>query len=255
MVIFARIPLRRNNFRTKYSHKMPFLSYIADDQFLPIIQTMVAKISAKQEALTESLSSNTLDPFNALFQSAVLGLSVENWKKLERARQLQKTFEHQMGYLHQSVLGALPNWKNLQTGNVTDLVNENSKICAEVKNKFNTVKASDEAGIYDKLLGLIGTSGVYRGYTAYYVSVVPKRPKPNNEPFTPSDNASGVRKPSNSKIRRIDGYSFYALATGKPHALRELFEAIEPTVALVAKTKQTKEDFQSLFLAAYGTRD
>jgi Eco47II restriction endonuclease len=231
---------------------MAFLSYLSDEQFLPIIQTMIDKIKKKQDALDESLSSNTLDPFNALFQSAVLGLRLEYWTQLERARQLQKTFEHQMGFLHQSVLGALPNWTNLETGNVTDLVNENAKICAEVKNKFNTVKASDEAGIYDKLLGLIGTSGVYRGFTAYYVSVVPKRPKPSDDTFTPSDNASGVRKPANVKIRRIDGYSFYALATGKPHALRELFEAIEPAVAQVAKTKRTKQDFESLFVAAYG---
>lgn len=214
----------------------------------------MGKIEKKTAELDISLSSNTLDPFNAQFQSAVLSLRPGDWIQLERARQLQKTFEHQMGHLHQYVLGALPDWTNLETGNVTDLVNEREKICAEVKNKFNTVKASDEAGIYDKMLGLVGTSGVYRGYTAYYVSVVPKRPKPNNEPFTPSDNASGVRKPANAKLRRIDGYSFYALATGKPHALRELFEAIPAAVAHVANSKVVKSDFEALFIAAYGER-
>ena len=234
---------------------MPLLPFLTDDQFLPIVKSMVDAVEKKKIGLGNSLASNVLDPFNAAFQSAAHGLTRVNWESAERARQLQKTFEHQMGSLHQSVLGALPDWENLTTGNVTDLLNKKQKLCAEVKNKHNTVKASDEASVYQKLLGLVGTSGAYRGYTAYYVTIVPKRKSAMNEPFAPSDNAAGVRKPSNDRIRKIDGYSFYALATGRAHALRELFVALPVAVAEFTKTPANAESLRDLFETAYGIRD
>jgi hypothetical protein len=248
MVIFACNESKRHNVF------MPLLPFLTDDQFLPIVETMVSTIHAKQLALARTLASNVLDPFNAVFQGALLGLSRVEWEKMEAARQIQKTFEHQMGFLHQSVLGALPNWSNLSTGNVTDLVNTQSRICAEVKNKHNTVKASDEASVYDKLLGLIGTSGAYRGYNAYYAVIVPKRTTSMNEPFTPSDNASGVKKPRNEKIRKIDGYSFYTFATEREHALRELFEALPLAVRRISPSATADAAFSDLFTAAYGER-
>ncbi len=233
---------------------MPLLPFLTDDQFLPIVETMVSTVHTKQRALAKTLASNVLDPFNAVFQGALLGLSRVEWEKMEAARQIQKTFEHQMGYLHQSVLGSLPNWSNLSTGNVTDLVNAKTKICAEVKNKHNTVKASDEASVYDKLLGLVGTSGAYRGYRAYYAVIVPKRTTPMDEPFTPSDNASGVKKSRNEKIRKVDGYSFYALATEREAALHELFEALPLAVRRLNSSAKTDVAFGDLFTAAYGVR-
>jgi surface protein len=234
---------------------MPMLPYLADADFLPIVETMVSTVNAKQIKIAQSLASNVLDPFNAVFQGALLNLTRADWEKMEAARQIQKTFEHQMGHLHQSVLGALPNWSNLNTGNVTDLLNVRDKVCAEVKNKHNTVKASDEATVYDKLLGLIGSSGAHRGFTAYYAVIVPKRTAAMNEPFTPSDNASGVKKPVNQKIRKIDGYSFYALATEREHALHELFEALPKAVRKVAHSSLADaSSFQDLFNAAYGSR-
>ncbi|MGL5004528.1 MAG: Eco47II family restriction endonuclease, partial [Casimicrobium sp.] len=179
----------------------------------------------------------------------------ESWQVQEEARQLQKTFEHQMGYLHQRVLGSIDAWEDLETGNVTDLVCKSRKICAEVKNKHNTVKKSDEAAVYDKLQGLVGSSGAYRGFTAYFVAIVPERTAAIDEPFAPSNNASGVRKTANPKIRRMDGYSFYALATGRPHALEELFAALPHAVAAVTgKHAALDPKFSDLFEAAYGRR-
>jgi hypothetical protein len=233
---------------------MSLLTFLTDDRLLPIVETMVGSVSAKQSQIKRTLASNVLDPFNAVFQGTLLKLSRADWEKMEAARQIQKTFEQQMGYLHQSVLGALPNWQNLKTGNVTDLLNIQDKVCAEVKNKHNTVKASDQAAVYDKLLGLVGSSGTYRGFTAYYAVIVPRSVAAMNEPFTPSDNASGVKKPANPKIRKIDGYSFYALATGREHALRELFEALPKAIQRVAPKAQVDAAFGDLFAAAYGSR-
>jgi competence CoiA-like predicted nuclease len=70
----------------------------------------------------------------------------------------------------------------------------------------------------------------YKGYTAYYVETIP-RPKKNksqiyNVPFTPSDKQTKTSRPTNNLIRKIDGQSFYALVTGVPDALEQLYDAI-----------------------------
>ena len=96
-----------------------------------------------------------------------------------------------------------------------------------MKNKHNTVKGADLAKLYDGLADLVmPKTQSYHGYTAYYVTIVPKRKTPFNDPFTPSDNKTGERRPANPLIRKIDGKSFYALVTGIEDALEQLFDAL-----------------------------
>ena len=96
---------------------------------------------------------------------------------------------------------------------------------AEVKNKWNTTKGDHKVRIYDNIDNLLKTNE-YRGYTGYYVEVLPKDRKMYNIPFTPSDNVAKTRRPLNEKIRIIDGKSFYALATGEDDAIKQLYKAL-----------------------------
>jgi len=46
------------------------------------------------------------------------------------------------------------------------------KIIAEIKNKYNTTKGADKKTLYDNLeLALLNK---YKGYTGYYVEIIPK---------------------------------------------------------------------------------
>jgi regulatory protein YycH of two-component signal transduction system YycFG len=140
-----------------------------------------------------------------------------------------------VGLFHQNILGSVDGWSNLKTGKQYDLVNDSGTIIAEVKNKHNTVKKSDEISYYRGFDNLVNNkNGKYEGATAYYVRVIPETPVPYNKPFTPSDNEKGKRAPVDEKIRDIDGKSFYAMVTGVEDALEQVHNQIPHAIAKLA---------------------
>lgn len=163
--------------------------------------------------------------------------------------------QNHIGEFHQNVLGFAKNWKNLKTGNVVDLVCEKSKIIAEVKNKFNTISGGKLADLYNSLDNLISPkSSIYKGYTAYYVVIVPKKNKRYNKPFIPSDKGKGQKCPLNEHIREIDGASFYSLVTGNDNALEELFDILPEVIKICSNGKYQIKDvskFKEFFNLAY----
>lgn len=235
---------------------MPYLPYLSDEQLIAIVRSVVdAGAKAAQKA---DLGRNVIDPFAVLFEMAAFGLTEAAWEKNERTRQAQKTLVNQLGNMHQQVLGAVAGWEDLGVGSSAgcDLVNHERKIIAEVKNKHNTVKKSDEIGLYQSLHDLVmSKSSRYHGYTAYYVRVIPEKPRRHDLPLTPSDKKTGTRASSNERIRDIDGASFYALATGYDDALAQLHQTL-PQVLAASYPKSAKHfsaaTAQDYFTAAYG---
>ncbi len=63
----------------------------------------------------------------------------------------------------------------------------------------------------------------YKGYTSYFVNIIPKKPIKYDICFQPSDKETGVKCQANEKIKIIDGASFYDLVTDKEDSLQELF--------------------------------
>lgn len=206
------------------SQWLPFMSNEALCDILSELKTTADKAALKAE---KNFNSNVIDPFTALFQIQLLSITANNWPEVEKQRQIEKTFQNHIGNFHQKLLGNLNGWNNLGTKLVVDLVARDRKIIAEVKNKHNTLKASDQAPLYDKLHSLVRKKGQdFFGYTAYYVEIIPKKPTRYDIPFTPSDNTTGTKKAEDQLIRKIDGASFYALATGHEDGMIQLFRAI-----------------------------
>ena len=206
---------------------MPILPFISDENLHAYVERVLYIVRSK--TLDENqLFKNAVDPFSAVFDAAQQNISLKDWTAQEKSRQLQKTLQNAVGEFHQRALGSMPGWEDLATGQVVDLKNDNKKVIAEVKNKYNTAKGSDRIVIYDKLLGsLVNT---YHDYTAYNVEVIPHNKGIYDKPFVPSDNQTRQRRPTNDKIRVIDGKSFYRLASGFPDALRMLYEALPKVI-------------------------
>lgn len=123
------------------------------------------------------------------------------------------------------------------TGNIVDLVNEDLKIVAEVKNKHNTTKGSDKVAIYKELDDLVmPKASLYKDYTAYFVEIIPKKPERYIDFFTPSDRKKGARCEANPKIKMIDGASFYAMVTGQDDALEKIFKTLPVVIKDCLKT-------------------
>lgn len=209
-----------------------------------------------------NLYRNTLDCFSASLDALVQGITLDEWLKQEKERQIQKTKQNAIGSLHEAILGSIDGVMNLPVGKLIDIVSDNQKVIAEVKNKHNTTKGNHKAQIYRDLEAAIDHS--YKGYTGFYVEILPKGAKTYNEPFSPSDNQTHTKLPERNDIRRIDGRSFYALLTGKENAIDELYDNLpgivaeiineEFSVSLDSKNVTDSELFDEIFTKAYGLK-
>lgn len=170
--------------------------------------------------------------------------SHEEWRNSELARQQQKTIQNHVGTFHQKILGHVDGWQDMGIGGIVDLLNEERKIIAEVKNKYSTVTGGDLADKYKGLDELVSPKhSRFKDYCAYFVNIIPRRPVRSDIPFTPSNKGSGTLCPSNPNIRIIDGASFYELVTGRPDALKELYTALPHAIEYVLNERLEQEDF------------
>lgn len=240
---------------------MPYLNFINDDDLVGLVSEVLRKgIEAKNKVKEEkNFNKNVIDPFTTLFDAAVSGFDHDTWKESEATRQYQKTLTNSVGMLHQKLLGHAEGWVDLGVGGEVDLKNDDRKIIAEIKNKHNTLTGGKLADQYHNLVSKVAKkTSQYSGYTAYFVNIVPKKPEPFNEPFTPSDPTTGAKVSSNINIRIIDGASFYALVTGYENALETFYNCL-PEVIDQAFEKlnfnnmslQDAEPFKQYFIKAF----
>jgi Eco47II restriction endonuclease len=233
---------------------MPLLTFISDDDLVQITQGLLTKAGEAYKKAEQNLDRNVVDPFAMLFEMSGFNLVQETWLANEKVRQAQKTLQNHVGAFHQAILGKVPGWANLGTGNIVDIVSVERKMVAEIKNKYNTVKGSDRVKVYDQMARLVMDKGQqYKGFTAYYVEIIPKSASRYNKEFITPDNTTGQPRPMNSLIRQIDGYSFYALATGVPDALAQLFNVLPDVIEGCCGYKFTSHEFaHSFFTKAFG---
>ena len=194
--------------------------------------------------------------FSAIFEMAGFGMTYEQWIVSEKARQAQKTLQNFVGEFHQTLLGSCQGWNNMGKGNIIDIHGPGAKVVAEIKNKFNTISGGKLADLYWSLeSAIMNKTSIYKGFTAYYVSIIPDNPARFNKPFTPSDKEKGQRCPENKLIRQIDGASFYALVTGEVNALENLFDILPSVIyELSGNDVLDKVKLKNLFKMAYGNK-
>ncbi|MEQ1968446.1 Eco47II family restriction endonuclease [Xenorhabdus nematophila] len=222
---------------------MALLSYISDEDFLSEVEVLLSKAQKKRDKIDKTFNKNVIDPFGALFESPWVSSHAE-WRDAEIARQCQKTLQNHVGTFHQKVLGHVQGWQDMGIGGNVDLLHEEKKIIAEIKNKYSTVTGGNLADRYYSLDSLISPkSSRYKGYCAYFVNIIPKKPERFNMLFTPSDKERGEPCSPNENIRNIDGASFYELVTERKYALKELHTALPFAIEKVYRERFGREDF------------
>lgn len=235
---------------------MAYLKWISDQDLIDVTKKLLAKAKETLATVEKDINKNVVDPFSAIFQMGGFSISYDEWLIAEKTRQAQKSLQNHVGDFHQNVLGSVKGWKNQKTGNIIDLICEERKILAEVKNKHNTVTGGSLADLYKNMDSLVSPKNSnFKGYTAYYVTVIPKKPEPIDRPFTPSDRNRGQQCISNELIRVIDGASFYNLVTGDINALKDLFLVLPSVIEKLTDRKFNENEIKSvlsLFQSAYG---
>jgi len=206
---------------------MPYLNWIDDEKLHAYTEALLITAQQAQLNAKPKFGKNVIDPFAALFEIAGFNINYDNWVKNETTRQAQKTLQNAIGNFHQNILASAKGWENLKTGKEMDVVSMDKRIIAEVKNKYNTISGGKLASVYYDLEHLIAQkSSIYKGFTAYYVVIIPKTPMRYNKPFTPSDRSKGSKCATNENIREIDGASFYELVSGEKNALKDLYSKL-----------------------------
>lgn len=228
---------------------MSKFSFVTDQDISNCIEKVII-IARKSSLNAESfLDQNTLDPFSALFESLAQGIDLEHWKQHEKNRQTQKSIQNAIGEFHQSLLGCFKNWNNPGKGGSFDLENTNSKIIAEIKNKHNTMNSSSSMATYKKLSDHLKYDK--KDYTAYLVQIVPSKSADYNQPWSPNLATEKLRE----DIRKIDGESFYDLASGEKDTLQRIYEYLPEVICKILKTKEPSKEtinqFQELFKSIY----
>ncbi len=235
---------------------MAYLSWIKDKDLIEAVYQLLQIAKNAQIQAETKFNKNVIDPFSAMFQIAGFGIDYKIWLISEQTRQSQKTLQNHIGNFHQIVLGNINGWGNLKTGNIMDLLSTEKKILAEIKNKHNTVKGSDQAGLYKSMeSAVMPKASIYKNFTAYYVTIIPKKPVRFNRTFTPSDKETGSKLAENEKIRIIDGASFYSMVTGEKKALQQLFYCLPSVIKDVTGITISEVDInyiKAFYGSAYG---
>jgi hypothetical protein len=236
---------------------MPYLSFISDKDLKFHVEEMLRVAFGAKLKARKDFSKNVIDPFSPIFEMSGFNSGHTSWKESELQRQAQKTLANSLGDFHQSILGSIDGWQNLKKGGQVDLKNDEMKIIAELKNKHNTVTGGKLVGVYSELANLVSLkSSTYKGYTAYFVTMIPAKPERMNKPFTPSDKEKGMPCPANEQIRIIDGASFFEIATGVEDSLKQLHTALPSVIeAIVAEhpTESGWSKFSSADISALNT--
>jgi hypothetical protein len=237
---------------------MSKLSFISNEELEKAVGHLLTVARKAKIDVAKDINRNVVDPFSILFQMSGFNIDSDTWKTGEMSRQAEKTLQNHVGKFHQDILGAASGWNNLDTGQIIDLECTGKKIIAEIKNKHNTISGGKLAGLYQDLESqVMPKHSKYKGYTAYYAIVIPKKSNRYDKEFTPPDKTKGSCCAKNPLIREIDGASFYTMVTGEENALSELFDVLPDVIEQICKdTTQYKFDdrafARSFFNAAFG---
>ena len=184
------------------------ISWISTASLDEKIEHMLASVRGSRDNASSRRAVNSVDPFSSLMIATAFGLTTSReLENVQNAEAAMRGFSNALGTFHQSVLGAVNGWVNHDAG--YDLECADRQIIAEVKNKHNTMNASNRLKVVEDLTTAIRQK--HGNWKAYLAQIIPKHPKRFEQELKKS-------------VYEVDGASFYHLVTGDPNAIHDLFD-------------------------------
>lgn len=145
------------------------------------------------------------DPFFTMIKMIALGLNKDQLISPIPINKSDKSYLNFQGKQWENlVLLKDEHWE--EPPRLLDVAKKDKSLVVEIKNRHNTVKQSDLKVIYDNMKICVEDDGYE---LSIYTYMVPLNSVRVNKLFTPSDNQSRARKPSNEKIIEMDGVTFF----------------------------------------------
>ena len=190
---------------------MSELSWISDED---LNQALITFRNAANNALDQAKrrqQKNVIDPFLSLLIASTFGIDKkEDLTRFQESGSAVRGMSNALGHFHQDVLSGVEGWVDHDAG--YDLECESQRTIAEIKNKHNTMNASNRDKVISDLDTAVRVKG--RGWKGYLV-IIPKTSKRHER-----------RLSTQRPVFEIDGTSFYHKVTGCSSALHDLFNVL-----------------------------
>ena len=232
------------------------LSWITYDR---LVELAVHRFGSTVKKMNSTEPTRT-DPTSAIARSLLFSFDDEEIIKMDRATAVLKTLQNAVGMFHQDILGSVNGWNDMGTsGGVFDIQSvgpvaaaNNREVIAEVKMRYNTIKASEEKNLWDKLKDAYRQRGGKDKCVAYLIQIIPKSDESYDRPWKLGN------RPEDPNVRVADGTTAYHLVTGDPNALNDLIMLL-PTVLADAfgqldPSLESKFDFEKYTNLAFVKR-
>lgn len=196
----------------------------------------IESVFAKALGLDKASNDYPPDPFTVVAHNMIIQTSYTDALQFENVRKANKTLSNAVGNMHQKILGLSENWTDMGTnGGLVDLRTKpgykhprfGRPVVVEVKNRFNTIKASDEPRVWDAIDNACKVVG--DNAQGYLFQITPKTPHRYDHEWTPSNRAA------KKNVRVCDGATAYEIVFGERHALKELFIAMPKILQAVQR--------------------
>lgn len=195
------------------------LSFITDENLFLHVKETINKYRFKINL--KEFNKNLIDPIKLTFDSKIYGKSIEEIIESESLRQIDKSNTNHIGYFHQNIFKYFSHdWVVPERG--YDVINEEKKIYAEMKNKHNTMNSASSQKTYIKMQSKILRND---SATCYLVEVIAKK----SQDITWKISLDS-EKMSNKNIRRISIDKFYEIVTGSENAFKELCQILPSVI-------------------------
>lgn len=220
--------------------KNKYVDFVSDEHFLNCVKWVCDSYIHDAKKTVEEMQKNIMDPFKMIFDITNNKINVHDWIRSEATRQADKTINNRIGDFHQKLLGGVQGWKNLGTGDESevDLKKIDNSVFIELKNKFNTVNSSSLAQSRRKLEKILEK---YPKARAYWAFVIDKSGSSGDAVWV----YNGKNDP---RIRKVWGKQVYVLITGDADALIKVWKALPLAISDVLKRecKISSDDMKEL---------
>lgn len=185
---------------------MPEFDWLSDADLQAAADSFEQAIERCREEQAGRVRRNVLDPFAlAAIAHAYGANTAEDAISYSTMNAVVLCISSALGRFHQQVLGSASGWRNHDRG--FDLISDERRLLAEVKNKHNTMNVSSRANVEEGLKSAIKQRE--RGWTAYLAILIPRNPE-------------RYRQQLAANVYEVDGASFYEIVTGRPNAMHEV---------------------------------
>ena len=209
---------------------MPRFSWIPDDVLEVATSTFVDSIARGREENRARLHRNVLDPFLLASIAHMFNAeTVDDVLDYGANSAAIGSIGNALGRFHQQVLGGADGWRDHDRG--FDLISDQRRLLAEVKNKHNTMNSSNRRQVEDDLKAALRQRE--SGWTAYLAIIIPKNPERYRNELAPN-------------LFEIDGASFYEIVSGQDNAIHEVLDYLCDELGVGTTVKDAVRGLESL---------